>query len=116
MRSGVEPGNPATEYLCRQLAPLLIHLIEIRDLDLTPRGGHQGFGNTDHLAIVKINPRDGITRLGVRGFFLKAYHLPGGIKLDDPIALRVADLISKNDGSFCERGALLQQRSHASSI
>ena len=107
-RAGIEPGVAAAQGDYIQISFLEIDLIEICDLKLASRGGLHLFRIFADVLIIEIKSRYSIVRLRMRRFLLDGLGTPFFIKVNDPEALRIVDVVAKDSGTFCAGGSFFQ--------
>src|SRR5690349_4931582 len=95
-RAGVEPRHAAAKQLHMQFVALKIQQIQIGNLELPARRWPQHATTFDDFVVVNIKPGHGEMALRLFWFFLEANGFAFGVELDYAVALRVANLITKN--------------------
>src|SRR5205807_478850 len=94
--TGVEPGDPARQFLDVQLAPLEIHPVDVGNLQLATRRWFETGGDVDDLVVVEIQPRDGKHRLRLRRLLFDTDGTTVAIELDHTVAFWIADLVAED--------------------
>lgn len=105
--AGVEPGIAAAHGLDVELVAREVGLVDVSDLELTARRWLYRLRDIDDVLVVEIEARHGEIRLRLGWLLLEAHSLALLVKLDDAVALGVADVISKDRRAVWLRGRAL---------
>ena len=107
VRAGIEPREAPAHDFDVGAPPLGIDAIDVGDSELAARRGSQGSCNVDDIAIVEVEPRDCVVRLGYRRFLFDGEHGPVGVELHYPVELRIANAMGEKGASngACARGS-----------
>jgi hypothetical protein len=109
VRAGVQPGVAAPHDLDVELALLQVGVVDGGDLQLAARAGLDRLGDVHHLAVVKVQPGDGVVAARLFGLFLDADGAPAGVELDHAVALGVVHVVGKHRGALAARVGIGQQ-------
>src|ERR1700730_1525352 len=100
MRTSIQPSRPTSEDLDPERAPLEVHAIDVRDLELAPRGWLQRCCDLKNLIVVKVQSGDRKMRLRMGRLLLNVECFAPLVELHHAISLRIADTVCE-DGSPC---------------
>ena len=88
-----------------------IRAVEVRDLELAPRGGLQRPGQRGGARIVEVDPGNGIVGWRIDRLLQQVRHLAGGVELHHPVTLGILHVITEDGGAgFTRRGQLQRGR------
>ena len=95
----VEPGEAAAQRHHVEQAVLEVHAVEVGDLVLAARRGHDSGRALGDARRVEVEPGHGVVALGVRRLLLDGDGVVVGVELDDPEALGVVHAVAEDRGA-----------------
>lgn len=105
--AGVEPSVATAHGLDVKLVAREVGLVDVGNLELTACRWLYRLRDIDDVLIVEIKTRHREIRLWLGWLFLEAHSLALLVKLDDAVALRVADVVGKDRRAVRLRGRAL---------
>lgn len=105
--AGIEPGVAAAHGLDVELVAREVGLVDVGDLELTAGRWLYRLRYIDDVLVIEIEPRHSEVRLRLGWLLLEAHGLALLVKLDDAVALRVADIVGKDRSTIRLRGRAL---------
>jgi len=108
MGARIEPGNAPAQHFHLEPAATQVFPVDIRYFELAAQRRLQLTGNVNHVIIIEIEPRDGIVRLRLAGFFLDADRPALPVKGHDAVALRVLHPVAENESPRGHPARLLE--------
>ena len=96
MGAGVEPGVAAAHGLDVEFVAREVGFVDVGDLELTARRRLDLLRDIDDVLVVEVEARHGEVGLRRGWLFLEAHGLALLVKLDDAVALRVADVVGED--------------------
>ena len=114
--AGVEPGVAAAHGLDVKLVAREVGLVDVGDLELAARRRLDLFCDIDDVLVVKVKARHGEVGLWRGWLFLEAHGLALLVKLDDAVALRVADVVGEDRRAVRLRGRALHHHGEVGAV
>ena len=116
VRAGIEPGVAAAHSLDVELAAREVGLVDVSNLEFTTGRWLYRLRDIDDVLIVEIETRHREIRLWLSWLFLEAHGLALLVKLNDAVALGVADVVSKDRRAVRLRSRALHHDSEVGAI
>ena len=116
VRAGIEPGVAAAHGLDVELVAREVGLVDVGDLELTARRWLYRLRDVDDVLVVEIEARHGEIGLWLGRLLLEAHGLALLVKLNDAVALRVADVVGKDRRAVRLRSRALHHDSEVGAI
>ena len=116
VRAGIEPGVAAAHGLDVELVAREVGLVDVGDLELTAGRRLYCLRDIDDVLVVEIEASHGEIRLWLGWLFLEAHGLALLVKLDDAVALRVADVVGEDRRAVRLRGRALHHHGEVGAV
>src|SRR5438093_10567562 len=100
VRAGVEPGHAAPELLDVQAVRAQIRGVDVGDLELAARRGHQPVRHLDHARVVEVESRHRPRRARPRRLLLDRHRPARAVELDHAVALGVPHPVGEDGAAL----------------
>ena len=114
--AGVKPGVAAAHGLDVELVAREVGLVDVGDLELTAGRRLYCLRDIDDVLVVEIEASHGEIRLWLGWLFLEAHGLALLVKLDDAVALGIADVVGKDRRAVRLRSRALHHHSKVGAV